>query len=423
MNEEKIQIIDRQHEDPFKIVTEHLGEGDADLKSFYFRRGANFYAFSYGVNGARRHTLIDTGDSRYGDRILSILTENAINPANIERIIITHRHYDHCGLAELLGGPSGAEIVAHENFRSFVEGKIGPEEYRWMRGFKPGRLKRCNMAYLHVAGDEATTTIGGVEFPRPAEPFKIGGAGDLSVLACPACPSTHSPDQLIALYSPAARPQSPGNKDGRHRMTDDIIFSGDLWLMHGPIFERYMLSFHQRLVFSYLWLKTRISGKGASHRDPREQDAVAKMALKLGFCLIRVKPGHGEEFLGARIIPSGLLAKRDILLALGYSINADKSILKNDNLASRVQEMLENAHAGFVGELRLWMEHGYSADEISRLLLRIYLEQSGGGYLVKEDRKERRKKMLQTLMRLRDEENAMPSLRQIAASTLTKLPR
>ena len=34
-------------------------------------------------------TFIDAGDSRYQDLILSVLTENDIEPANIERIIIT----------------------------------------------------------------------------------------------------------------------------------------------------------------------------------------------------------------------------------------------------------------------------------------------------------------------------------------------
>ncbi|MBN1381737.1 MAG: MBL fold metallo-hydrolase [Deltaproteobacteria bacterium] len=421
MNGEKLQIVTRPHEDPYKIVTERLGDGDADLKSFYFQRGANFYVFSYGDNGNRRHTFIDTGDHRYADRIMSILTGHGINPENIDRIIITHRHHDHCGLADLLAVGSRAKILAHENFRLFVEGRITAEEYRWLRGFKPGRLKKHPMAYLSVKRDTAKIMIGDVGFPRLTEPIPIGKAGFLSIFTCPDCPSTHSPDQLMVLFSPSNRPQPRENTNGDFRLTEDIIFSGDLWLMHGPLFEKQMVSFQQRLFFSYLWMKGRLSGKGAVRRDPREQDAAAKMALKEGFCLIRVKPGHGEEFLGARIIPRGLLAKRDMLLALGYSMNADKSILKDDGLKPKVEEMLEKAHEGFVNELHIWMAHGYSTDEISDLLLRIYREQSGGGYLVKDDRKERRKRLLQTLIRLQGEEEASTDLRRIADATLSKL--
>jgi hypothetical protein len=225
------------------------------------------------------------------------------------------------------------------------------------------------------------------------------------------------------LYSPCADPHPHENTNSGFRLTDDIIFSGDLWLMHGPLFTKEMLRLHQHLILAFLRIKKRLSGKGSVIQDPREQDAKAKMALKLGFCLIRVKPGHGEEFLGTRLIPHGLLAKRDMLLALGYPMNADKSILKNDRLKPKVREMLENAHAAFANELNIWLNHGYQVDEISRMLLRIYNEQSGGGYLVKEDRKERRKRLIKTLTRLQADVGATGDLRRIADETLSQLPR
>jgi len=166
-----------------------------------------------------------------------------------------------------------------------------------------------------------------------------------------------------------------------------------------------------------------VSVRGMLRRDPREQDAQAKEALKRGFCLIRVKPGHGEEFLGSRIIPSSLLADRDILIQLGYSLDRDKSILRSKDLAPKVATMREQAYTSFVEELLLWRELGYTSSEIGELLVRIYREQSGGGALVEEDRKERRERLKAMLARLKEDEAESGQLRQLAESTLSELKR
>ena len=64
---------------------------------------------------------------------------------------------------------------------------------------------------------------------------------------------------------------------------------------------------------------------------------------------------------------------------------------------------------------------GYSPDEISQLLVRIYQEQSGEGTLVEKDRKERRERLKETLTRLRDDEAASEELRKLAEPTLLEL--
>ncbi|MCX6006372.1 MAG: MBL fold metallo-hydrolase, partial [Chloroflexi bacterium] len=106
---------------PCSITRERLKGTDADLTSFHFLHDGNFYVFSYEKGGKRNHTFIDTGDFRYRDQIVPILTDNGIDPANIERIIISHRHPDHSGLAEILARQSKAKILVHSNFRAFVE--------------------------------------------------------------------------------------------------------------------------------------------------------------------------------------------------------------------------------------------------------------------------------------------------------------
>ena len=395
-------------QEPFQVVRERVKGTGTDLTCFYVMPGANFYVFSYQKGGVRRHTFIDTGDSRYREQIFSILEENDISPAGIERIIITHRHPDHCGLADLLAGESGAKILVHPNFRGFIEGGIREEERRWLGELKPSRLKEHDIEYLADKGE--ARSINGVDFPGLGQPVEVGEGCRLEIFACPERKQTHSPDQIIVLYSA---------EDSRP--TDSFLFSGDLWLMQGPLFSWDMRSVSRHLSYGRDLMANLMSGRGTPPRDPREQDAEAKEALKKGFILTRVKPGHGQEFLGSRILPRSLLADRDLLVELGYSMDASKSILKGRDVAPMVAALREQAYTSFTGELLLWRELGYSPDEICGLLARIYKEQSGGGRLVEPDRKERRERLEETLARLTEDEAMSHELRQLAQSTLSNL--
>jgi hypothetical protein len=376
---------------------------------------------TYENGGVRRHTLIDAGDSRYRDQILSVLAENDVDPASIERIIITHGHPDHYGLAYLLAKESKAKVVARSSLRSLVEGERGQVERKGLDSSEPSRLNEGDIEYLSESDIGKAISIGGVGFPRLVEPIEIGQRGRLEVLACPESMTTHSPDQLIVLCSPRDDPHPHEQTSGDYRPTDDIIFSGDLWLMRGPMFNHSITDTSWYLRQGSYHVKALLSGGGMAWRDPRQQDPKAKEALKRGFCLIRVKPGHGEEFLGTRIIPIGLLAERDLLVELGYPLDADKSILRSTDLAPEITARREQAYAGFVKELVLWMKLSYTFDEMTELLLRIYTEQSGGGYLVEKDRKERREQLKAILARLKGDEAQPDRVRHLAEASQSKL--
>jgi hypothetical protein len=195
-----------------------------------------------------------------------------------------------------------------------------------------------------------------------------------------------------------------------------MLFSGDLWLMHGPFRGLGIGDIRRRLRLRVAHMMTQ--DRRTNHR---EQDAAAKEALKRGFCLIRVKPGHGDEFLGTSIIPKGLLADRDILVELGYAADADKSLLRKSGIAHRVAEIREKAYSEFVDELRLWLELGYTQEDVGGLLARIYSEQSGGNGDVKKDRSQRRKRLVDILARLKGDGAKESGVRQLAAFALTQL--
>lgn len=423
MNKNKKFHRGRSSKYPHRVVKERLSDGNTEITNFFFRYGANVYVFSYEKEGKIKHTFIDTGYASHRDKIFRILIQNGINIDNIERIILTHRHSDHCGLAGLLAGKSGGKVLAHANFKSFVEGDISAMERRWLGEFDPTELRKYNMEYLDPSNGYGSINIGGLDFPRMGGPIKIGNSGRLDILTSPESFPTHSPDQLIALYSPRPNPYTCGQMDDDFHPTDEMIFSGDLWLMRGPIFERNMRHIKNRLKFAFYRLKDRISGTDTFRRDPREQDTEAKEALKLGFCLIRVKPGHGNEFLGSNIIPKSLLADRDLLIKLGYNMDKDKSLLRSDHLAPKIADIRERSYISFVEDMRLWLSLGYGLKDITGLLVRIYREQAGGGSLVKDDRAERRERLKETLTRLRDDRDVSDDLHQIGESTLPELEK
>ncbi len=399
-------------------VSERL-PGNAELLSIYFWHGANVYAFSYDKDGARRHTMIDAGDSQHREQLVAVMADHGVDPDNIERIIITHRHPDHVGLAHFLASRSGAQILAHSGFRSFVEGELGQLERRFLSSVDPAQLRECDLRYLEPAPANGAVSIHGIDFPILAAPIEIGDGGRLQLIGCPENPSTHSPDQVIALYSPVDRPHPHEQSVGGFRPSDDIIFAGDLWLMRGPLFGtstggkdvpwQLKQGLHQ--------FRQMLAAGGGMRHDPRLQDAAAKNALTKGYCLIQVKPGHGNEFLGTRMIPLGILAGRDLLMELGYDMDDDQSLLESPKLAPKVAERLERAYHDFVGELATWAGLGYTADEVSGLLTRIYREQRGGGPLADADRRQRRARIKETLDRLQADAAQPEAVRRLAGVT------
>ena len=244
---------------PYSITKETLKGTHILLVSFYFNNGANVYALAYEKEGKIRHTLVDSGDTYYRNEILDILAREGINPANIERIIITHSHGDHFGLAHLLAGESKASILVRESFREEIEQSIRSNKRNSVNNFDPARLKDCDIEYLPTPGIKGDRIISGITFSRLMEPVGLGEIGTLEILAPPPSETTHSDDQVLVLYSPTTTDPDTMKYRNKWLPTDFILFSGDLLLMHGPVrkWGLYMLSrrlgfYYQRVIKSLL---------------------------------------------------------------------------------------------------------------------------------------------------------------------------
>jgi len=404
-------VRDDSAESPCEVVEEKLKGSEAVLTNFYFTYGANFYVISYSIEDRRCHTFIDASARQYHGQVQRLLFENNIDVANIENIIISHSHADHYGLVDDLASKSGAKILVHQNFRMAMEKVREKDEEKWWDGFELSELARHSVVYLSPRENNAVQIIGGLEFLKMGPPLDIGGAR-LNILACPEAEATHTIDQIILHYSPRENLLFENEEGAELKTDDDMIFSGDLWLMTEPKFRSNLRREHHH---------SDSPQRRESIRKHQEQDYAAKDALKKGFGLIKVKPGHGGEFIGSRIIALSLLADRDLLPELGYSRNANKSLLKREGLSNRIIYLQERAYQRFVEEFVGWFSAGYSPEEIIGLLVRIYREQSGGNKSIEQDREERRVRLVANLTRFKHDKSQPSELNQMADNALTEL--
>jgi glyoxylase-like metal-dependent hydrolase (beta-lactamase superfamily II) len=71
-------------------------------------RGGNAYLLTFGPL-----TLVDCGLPGSGRAVLDFMAALGHRAEALERILITHRHLDHCGAASFLRDRTGAEVCAH----------------------------------------------------------------------------------------------------------------------------------------------------------------------------------------------------------------------------------------------------------------------------------------------------------------------
>jgi hydroxyacylglutathione hydrolase len=70
--------------------------------------------------------MIDSGDPKKGKTLLKALEKAAINPDEIQLIILTHGHWDHIGSAAEIKKLTGAKVVLHEKERHWLEESLKP---------------------------------------------------------------------------------------------------------------------------------------------------------------------------------------------------------------------------------------------------------------------------------------------------------
>lgn len=99
------------------------------LTNTAFEGNNNVYLFDDGPETV----LVDTGDgsARTRDQLAAELATDDLTFADIDRILLTHWHHDHVGLAEAIQAESGARIHVHEADAPLVRGERDAWEAMW----------------------------------------------------------------------------------------------------------------------------------------------------------------------------------------------------------------------------------------------------------------------------------------------------
>ena len=169
----------------------------------------NCYVFS--ENGL---TLLDPGpktEEAY-DLLESHLDQTGHALADVDRVLITHPHMDHYGLAGRIQRESGAEVVAHEDA---VEQLVDPD------GFFE-REQRFFVPFFESMGvpTEIADTV--VELPEPYTDFREPVTVDRPI---------HDGD-VVDVGGELTAIDTPGHSPGSACfVADDVVFTGDHVMM------------------------------------------------------------------------------------------------------------------------------------------------------------------------------------------------
>lgn len=152
-----------------------------------------------------RLTLVDTGP-RYDparETLRNQLNELGYQVSDLQRIVLTHTHADHCGLAADLVAESGAEVWTHEEN---VEQLAGDGDTQRMTFY--AQLLRWSGVPLPVMMKLAKVQRGLREFAKPVTPDHLLADGDAFEIGDEMWQVLHTPGHtggLICLYQPERR--------------------------------------------------------------------------------------------------------------------------------------------------------------------------------------------------------------------------
>jgi len=163
------------------------------VKKIYCIYGRDYDSNIYIILG-EIPTIIDTGTGLHHEEVAKKI-KSIINPLDIEQIILTHEHYDHCGGVRKIKDLTKAKITAHEKAADKIE-----------------------------RGESAFAALLGGEMPKiPVDQIVVDG--DIIQVGDEKCQILHTPGHTpgsICLYLPSSR----------------SLFSGDTVFAYGS-FGRY----------------------------------------------------------------------------------------------------------------------------------------------------------------------------------------
>jgi len=180
-------------------------------------RGGNVYLLTTGPL-----TLVDSGLPGSGRAVLEFMAALGFRPADLKRVLITHRHPDHAGAAAFLREATGAQVHAHAGDvnelpdGAFLRGSMGTAATSVDAVLHGGEVLEPGIRVIHCGGHTSGSVCYFLESSRALF------LGDMAI---------NNIDRL-------SRPISFSNEDreaydrGLQSLTE--IDAGSLFFGHGP---------------------------------------------------------------------------------------------------------------------------------------------------------------------------------------------
>jgi len=101
-----------------------LGERSEALRGVHIIVGEGLCSNIY-VLGRDPATIIDTGVGNRANPLFPQLEEMGVEPANIDKVILTHAHHDHAMGAFLILGKASPRVYVHEKDTTYIATHLG----------------------------------------------------------------------------------------------------------------------------------------------------------------------------------------------------------------------------------------------------------------------------------------------------------
>lgn len=173
-------------------------------------------------------TLVDAGPltEPAWTALEQALAERSYTVADIQRVIVTHAHIDHFGLAARIARTAGAEVVALDSSRPGLEAHATRSAWQQRAGFYGATLRRAGLPAEAIAG-AVGLAIGGLARYAEAVPAVTPLAdGDVVRLAGRDWLALHTPGHAIGhlcLYQPETRLLLSGDHLIQHISSNPVI--------------------------------------------------------------------------------------------------------------------------------------------------------------------------------------------------------
>lgn len=180
-----------------------------------------FFVNVYVIKGEKT-ILFDTGCLLPPEQLAGFLEENGVDPKEIDLIVISHGHYDHCMLAQAWKELTGAKVLCHKNAADYL--KTGKSDQLFVFGERAKQYQPLSwmIGMFNVPPTQNLTYQPFIDFMNSTAPPAI----------TPCEPDILMGDEDFDLHPygiPGKLIYTPGHSDSAISLvTDDrIAFTGD----------------------------------------------------------------------------------------------------------------------------------------------------------------------------------------------------